>query len=519
MMIDKNSRYIIDPLYGRIYLPDFAWDILTSPELQRLREIRLCNINSLCLTGGANINRFEHAIGTCYLAQKCLNSWPPLSPMSIEEQRHFILAALLHDITSAAFGHSVEYIESKEGFDHENSFNYVTGIEQSDSYKYKSATLEPIFFGLRGMLSSKIPERDLKNIGEMIVGKGKFGPLIRSKMDLDNIDNVFRLAYHIGLVKCGEVPQQLAQSLYTLKGKLIIRDESIHLIEQWHNLRKRLYYILLLNRDEFSAKAMLTEAIEIAKLSDNRSINWRHVDYQFLEKLSGISGARVAVKKQISVLNINNKKMLDISKLAEELKETLGLKSTPTFKEEANGWIMKDGRDEYFIKIKEEKMFVYKQIYIVSELHNTISRLMTGDLYGCISILSTKKIGNYNTFGDIETRIEIETELSHRIRKKLSDNSKFKSSMIAIHPIIDVDKTERQISISTEGGRFITIGDSSNRLLLGVFFRNSNLNINELNKLDEITLRKLRQEIFIYLSDVLDDGNLIEVEPCAELEY
>lgn len=115
--------------------------------------------------------------------------------------------------------------------------------------------------------------------------------------------------------------------------------------------------------------------------------------------------------------------------------------------------------------------------------------------------------------------MEIETELSRKIRKKLANNSKFKSSMITIHPIIDVDKTERQVSIRTESGRFITIGNSSNRLLLGVFFRNSNLNINELNKIDQMTFKKLRQVIFKYLSGVLDDEDLIEVETCAELEY
>lgn len=106
--IRRNKIYLYDPLYGTIYLPDFIWDVISCPELQRLREVRLCNINSLCLSGGANINRYEHAIGTCHLAQECLNSWPPLNPISEKEQKLFVLAALLHDVASAAFGHSVE---------------------------------------------------------------------------------------------------------------------------------------------------------------------------------------------------------------------------------------------------------------------------------------------------------------------------------------------------------------------------------------------------------------------------
>ena len=42
---------------------------MLTPEVQRLREVRLCNINSLCITGSANTNRYEHSVGTAFLAQ------------------------------------------------------------------------------------------------------------------------------------------------------------------------------------------------------------------------------------------------------------------------------------------------------------------------------------------------------------------------------------------------------------------------------------------------------------------
>ena len=64
----QPERYIMDVLYGHLRLPEYVWRVLPAPELQRLREVRLCNINSLCLTGGANINRYEHALGTAHLA-------------------------------------------------------------------------------------------------------------------------------------------------------------------------------------------------------------------------------------------------------------------------------------------------------------------------------------------------------------------------------------------------------------------------------------------------------------------
>jgi len=436
----KNERYIYDPLYGALYLPDFIWNIITSPELQRLREVRLCNINSLCLTGGANINRYEHAIGTVYLAQECLNSWPPLNPTSEKEQKLFLLAALFHDVTSAAFGHSIEYIESKDGFEHEKAFEYAIIGEKGASYSYKSATLEPIFFGMRRELPSKIAEDDLKKIDEIISGKGRFGPLINSTMDLDNIDNVFRLGYHIGIVKSGEVPLKLAKSLYIENDKLIVRKEAIPLVENWHKVRKKLYLLLLLNPEEFSGKCMLSEAIELAKIKAPRSFNWYHVDYEVLEILSKVS----------------------------------------------------------------------------SESSIIISRLMKGNLYGCIGIFSTTNTDKYEFFSDTSRKRELEDNLNRKIRLKFSP--RFKSAMVALHPIIDVNKTERQVCIHTEDGTVVQIGKSSHQLLIGVFFKNVDLNMDKIWDVPNDIVRKVRQEISIYLSDILSDPNLQEVELYGEVK-
>jgi len=436
----KKKRYVYDPLYGIIYLPEFIWDVLDCPEIQRLREVRLCNINSLCLTGGANINRYEHAIGTYYLAKECLDSRPPLHPVGEKEQKLFLLAALLHDVASAAFGHSVEYIESKQGFEHEKAFEYVVLGERGEAYEYKRATLEPIFFGLPREIRSKIGENDLETIDKLIAGKSRLGPLINSTMDLDNIDNVYRLGYHIGIVKSGEIPLKLAKSLYIENDALILKKEAVPLVEEWHELRKKLYLLLLLNPEEFSAKCMLTEAIELAKTKSVHPFDWYDVDYKLLEKLSDIS----------------------------------------------------------------------------SESAIVVSRLMKGDLYGCIAIFSTAKTDNYGFFTDTNSRKQLEDDLNKRIRSKFSP--RFKSSLVATHPIIDVNKTERQVRIQTDDGKIAQIGTSSNRLLIAVFFKNVDLNMYRICEISSDVMSGIRREIHTYLSNFLGDPNLGEVDLYGEVQ-
>jgi len=434
----SRKTYIYDPLYGICYLPEFVWDVIPSAELQRLREVRLCNINSFCLTGGANVNRYEHAVGTCKLAQECLESWPLLNPVSLQERQHFLLAALLHDIASAAFGHSVEYIESQAGFDHEEAFSHVVLGQAGGPYLYKSITLEPIFFGMPRSISTKIPMEDLKAIGEIIAGKGRFGPLMNSTMDLDNIDNVFRLAYHIGIVRSAETPLRLAKSLWTEDGELVLKTESISLVEDWHRVRKRLYQFLLLNPEEFSAKCMLTEAIEIAKSKEAHAFNWHDVDFELFQQLSRVS----------------------------------------------------------------------------SETSSIVSRLMRGDLYGSIGIFSTQNTKIQRVLLDRGQRLTLEEKLSSAIRSKFP--SRFKSAMIALHIIVDINKTERQVQIRRDDGKAVSIGNRSNQLLIGTFFKNAGLNMYDISNIPESTISNVRQEIMAVLSDALGDRELKEVKLYGE---
>jgi hypothetical protein len=529
MIINKDeNRYVFDPLYKVIYLPDFIWDILSSPEIQRLREVRLCNINSYSLTGCANINRYEHAIGTLFLAQQCLENWPPLIGLPNKtDQKLFLLAALLHDIISAPFGHSIEYIESKEGFQHESAFEFViTGDISAQQYNYQLTSRDPFFFGLPRNLLKKIRDElklstdDIKKIGYYISGQENFGPLINGTIDLDNIDNVYRMAYHIGLFESGKSPLELAQSMYVRKNKLIIKKESISLVQEWHEIRKKLYKFLLLNPEEFSAKCMLTEAIELNKISSSdEPIIWNVTDFELLTKLH------------------QNRKKLDIQR---DNPEAL-------------------------------------------PVQDIITRLVTGNLYGCVCILSSREVDAYDKFTNFNSKSKMEREINQlispdssilienfskenkisiqgikgiyydeetnklKISIDLNEKSmnnlilgplkeyryeitnlyssmrekfkkfKVKNPKIALHSIKDRNKTERQITIEQDDGNVVTIGNRSEELLIGVFLRNSEWNMYKIEKLDKNPT--ILREIHNYFVKELQDPTLKIIDKYGEKKY
>lgn len=440
----ERTRYFYDCLYGAISMPPIVWNVLTCPELQRLREIRLCNINSLCLTGASNINRFEHAIGTCYLALQCYAAWPLMNPISDEEYVTLVLASLLHDVVSAPFGHSVEYIESRKGFQHDQALSF--SLEKGSDYEYLRATYEQIYFKVPHQLTSRVGDRSLLSIDQTIAGRGRFGPLVNSRngIDLDNIDNVFRLAYHLGIISATDTPLNLARSLWIENQDLVVRQNAIDLLLQWQLVRKRLYRLLLLNPDEFSAKCMLSDALEEAKEHEEYAFRWDDVDYQLVTKLS------------------------EVSHTTEQL----------------------------------------------------MSRLMTGDLYTCIGIFSSKRLDKYDWLNVRKNRKQLEKELEGLLRGKYShgnkSSSRFKSAMVGIHLILDNNKTERQIHILTDNGEELTLGNSSKELLIGIFLKNENMSSTRFKAAGE--LRGLRTLISNRLSEILEDNNLREVELYGEIE-
>lgn len=255
---------IYDPLYGPISFPSEFVEILSCPEIQRLRHVRMCDIHSLNMPGASNISRYEHSIGTAYLAR--------LFARNITTDQHiidsFTLAALAHDVMTAPFGHSMEYVLTAE----ETRFDHVD-IEYGLFRDNFSALREiPVFAGMGRSLERKI----IKNFGQSVLeemlkhlkGKSRLSTYIDGTIDLDNIDNVYRLAFHLGLPIRKSIPLELANSMRVCSNAEdnipCFLSQAKNAIKDWGKTRSNLYSLLINFPGEFSAKGMLTRAIELS---------------------------------------------------------------------------------------------------------------------------------------------------------------------------------------------------------------------------------------------------------------
>lgn len=494
--------YIWDALYGKIEFSPIVYKCMLSPEIQRLREVRLCNINSLCITGSSNTNRFEHSVGTAYLAAINMEAAvQKQSKFTKKEKETFIIAALLHDAANGPFGHSYEYIMEKKGFVPEQGVGDVLGdVVSTGIGVYKnSSPFETIFFGKLRALTSILNSSQKKEVAQIIAGCHPLSKLISDSIDLDNIDNVFRMAYHMGFSFRREAPKKLAESMFIENGSVVFLQEAKTYLEEWYSVRQRVYKFLLLNPQEFAGKYMLTEAMDILfecisqGKAEGRDIKWNYTDYQLMEELDLLK--EKWLKRKTLLLENVDTRMLDEIKGAESkekqrylLKEYLeGLTLTVPIKEkgktgESNKLLLSEN---FSYEIEKDGAFTIKnrnmdfeindsKLYkVVNNRYNTsqiISRLMTGDLYQCLMILETPDVSKYGDFLEYSKRITIEDELEAKIRA-YKDYSRLS---IGIHPILDINKTERQLKVMFKDMNTpVVIGNTaSKKLLIGVFIKN-----------------------------------------------
>ncbi|CAG0999553.1 hypothetical protein PLCT2_02984 [Planctomycetaceae bacterium] len=288
----STKTRLFDSLYGQIEFSPELQQLLLAPIVQRLRHVKLSNIDSLAMPGISGGSRYEHVIGVAHLASKIAFA----KRLPTRDFLCLTAAALLHDWAITAFGHLVEegFAYSGIRFDHEQKLQELAGGSDPKELGGVNRQLfcgrEP---GLMPWINSIVPQGDrdafLVDIVSAIQGKGKFGKVISGEMDIDNIDGVYRIAYHIGLNVDRQLPQELVSRIVALNpvsGLPRFLHGSEHLIEAWLSTRSQVYRRLMPAQPDFAAKLMLLRCTILACAArEIQSPDWNLTDFEFISKL------------------------------------------------------------------------------------------------------------------------------------------------------------------------------------------------------------------------------------------
>src|SRR3954452_14246432 len=103
----SKKKLIRDAVHGDIEMESLEVELMDTPEFQRMRGIKQLGTAYLVFPSAVH-TRFEHSLGTSWMAHRILQSVRRNYTVSDDDARLIRVAALLHDITHIPFGHTLE---------------------------------------------------------------------------------------------------------------------------------------------------------------------------------------------------------------------------------------------------------------------------------------------------------------------------------------------------------------------------------------------------------------------------
>ena len=182
---------IRNALYGDIILSDVEASILDTYEMQRLRHVAQLGFVNFVYPC-ANHTRFEHSIGTRWMAQKIVR----LSgiPISRKDERLLYLSALLHDAAQPAYVHITERLSDMGMPVHEDVVKYILDGTYKERVLDIKGDIETPF------VCDVLKKDDRDSIYEILTGKRAYlSDLIDSYIDADSLDYLRRDSFYTGL--------------------------------------------------------------------------------------------------------------------------------------------------------------------------------------------------------------------------------------------------------------------------------------------------------------------------------
>ncbi len=278
--MEKNYKVVRDPIHGNIQIKDFFIELLETPEVQRLYNIKQLGFAHLVFPG-AHHTRLEHSLGTYKIATQISEI------LKLEDTDKDIItcAAFLHDIGHGPFSHTLEFI-LREKFDVDHidlTEKLITGeyeIFEPDEKKFIHSPSVNQILDKTGI--------DRKAIVKIIRGKSYKKPylnqILNSAIDVDQLDYLIRDAYYTGVAYGMIDIERLLQTLSIYEDNLTVKRKGVGVIENILMARGLMYSSVYFHKTVRIAELMLSKALE--EVTDPKPFKFfRMTDVEIINKL------------------------------------------------------------------------------------------------------------------------------------------------------------------------------------------------------------------------------------------
>jgi len=247
-----KRKLIRDAVHGDIEVGPLEIELMDTPEFQRLRSIKQLGTAYLVFPSAVH-TRFEHSLGTSWMAHKILDSIRRSQTITEDDEIPIRVAALLHDITHIPFGHTLED-ERRVLPRHDKD------EERVDHFLRQSMV---------GRILKREGIQDL--VIETIRGSETYaGDIVGGAISADLLDYLLRDTYFCGLSQYYDA--RIFESFIIEGGRLVLNlekqgrlrqdalSELVNLLRIRYTLSERVYY----HHTKVSSGAMISKAVELA---------------------------------------------------------------------------------------------------------------------------------------------------------------------------------------------------------------------------------------------------------------
>lgn len=265
---------MVDPVHGRIRLPQWILRVKNMPEVRRMINIRQLGLKAYTEFPSAIHTRYVHSLGTMHLAETLRMKLYEREQGSGREGLRQNLdnngaalqaAGFFHDIGHGPFSHVLDFVTRMEmGKDHA-ALAIELMKEYRDTLQKESIPLDLVY----GIISSESSESQPYRYIRQIID----GPL-----DVDKMDYLLRDSYHVGF-KYGFDLEHLMNNIRVLGNdddltsyQIGLADTPGSIVAAEHFLLdwKSMYTLVYFDQSTRIAEKMMEKAVLVAIREDKR---------------------------------------------------------------------------------------------------------------------------------------------------------------------------------------------------------------------------------------------------------
>ena len=285
-----TGKIIHDAIHGSMRISGMIFELVRTPEFQRLRHLKQLGLAYLVYPG-ANHTRFEHSLGTWHIAKRLSNE------VGLDEDESMLLqvGALLHDIGHGPFSHTFEsiyrhYVKERDhmrlGQDIIRGRINITGEEDG------------------GRIGDILSENgiDPTEVAELILGKAKkpyLGQMLHGGVDVDQLDYLVRDAHYTGVAHGIIDLERLLKVLKIHNDELVVDEKGLEAVEGMMVARSLMYSRVYFHHTVKIAEGMLTRALEFALEEGYLWDFWRMTDCRVLVELEDLEGLPAELTRRV----------------------------------------------------------------------------------------------------------------------------------------------------------------------------------------------------------------------------